>query len=96
MRTNVLQTYSNGHYEFQLLFWVYNQIYICASVDASTLAKKEVFLFLNKHVKFEKKGMCCGIYVHSIGEWGNLPKNATTAPALLFGATTFTSIAMTP
>ena len=65
-RTNVLKTYSNGHFEFQLPFWVYNQIYmkyILCQRRRVYAGKKEVFQFLNKHVKSETKGMSCGIYI---------------------------------
>ena len=69
-RTNVLQTYCNDHFEFQLPFLVWNQINMkciyCARVDACTLAKKGLFLFLYKHVESVKGHVLW--YIQSIGE----------------------------
>ena len=44
----------------------------------STLASKEVYLFLDKHVKSEKKGMFFCIYIVLVN--GKLSKNATIDP----------------
>ena len=57
---NVMQSYYKNHFEFQLAFWVYKQIsmkYILCQRRRVYDGKKEVFLFLYKHVKSEKKGM---------------------------------------
>ena len=51
----------------------------------STLASKEVYLFLDKHVKSKIKGMCCCIYIVLVN--GKLSKNATIDP-VFFGITT--------
>ena len=45
MYIELLSCNPNDNFEFQLPFWVYKQINMniyCASVDTSTLAKKEV------------------------------------------------------
>ena len=55
-RTNVLQTECNSIMKFP--FWVYNKIYmksILCQRRRVYASKKEVYLFLYKHVKFEKR-----------------------------------------
>ena len=55
-----------------MFVWFYNQINMkslySADVDMSMPAKKEVYLFLDKPVKSEKR------YIHSIGEWETCQK----------------------
>ena len=48
----------------------------------STLALKEVSLFLDKHVKSEIKGMCFSGYIVLVN--GKLAKNATINPVNFF------------
>jgi len=53
---------------------------------------KEVYLFLDKHVKSEKGHVLW--YIHSIGEWETCQKKTATMDPILFGITTKKNITL--
>ena len=84
---NNIKGTGHGRYEFKLPFWVYNQIYmkyILCQRRRVYAGKKEVFLFLYKHVK---KGHVPW-YIHSIGEWETCQKTLLWILFFFFCVTT--------
>ena len=99
-KTYVLQTYCYSYFESQLPLGSTKKInmksILCWSRhDYASI--KEVYLYLDKHVKSGKKGMCCGIYIVLVNGklakkrcygscsfvWYNNQKTITTTQACL-------------